>query len=190
MIDFRQARFLASGADQRSFLTDRPQVVFIGRSNAGKSSLINACCDNRKLMKVSKEAGRTRLMNYLDLGGRFYLVDAPGYGYAAAGDFTRLLSEYFYASHRQIRGVYWLLDPLRPLKPADVELLAMIDHYELSLCAVFAKTDKLKLKEKNAAKRFESAELTGRRVIWTSARTGVGLEELRTAIAADLASNH
>lgn len=186
MIDFRSSFFIKSGVDEKSFLYDRDQVVMIGRSNAGKSSIINALCDNKKLMKVSKEAGRTRMMNYLDLGKKYYLVDAPGYGYATGRMFTDLLSNYFREAKSRIKSVYWLLDPLRPLKDEDFELKEMLETYQLRYVILFAKVDKYKQKERQAAKKVATTTFQNELVLFTSSTSKEGLDSVRKDIEAAL----
>lgn len=186
MIDFHSSFFYKSGVDEKSFLYDRDQVVMIGRSNAGKSSIINALCDNKKLMKVSKEAGRTRMMNYLDLGKKYYLVDAPGYGYATGRMFNELLSNYFQKARGRIKSVYWLIDPLRPLKDEDFELREMLEAYKLRYVILFAKVDKYKQKERQAAKKVASSIFQNELVIFTSSTSKEGLDTVRKDIEVSL----
>ncbi|HBD06558.1 MAG TPA: ribosome biogenesis GTP-binding protein YsxC [Firmicutes bacterium] len=183
MIDFRQAKFLLSANSQKTFLSDRPIVVIIGRSNAGKSTLVNTLCDNKKLMKVSKEAGRTRLLNYLDIQDKYYLVDAPGYGYAGALNFIDMLAEFFSCVKGKIKAVYLLLDPRRKLQEDDFDLFEMISSYKLNMKIVFSKMDKLNSSERKVAEKVRNTTFSKNEVFYVSSLTKMGIEELRKDIA-------
>lgn len=179
MIDFRRAKFLLSAVDERSFLRDRNIIVMIGRSNAGKSTLVNVLCDNKKLMKVSKEPGRTRQMNYLDIDDKYYLVDAPGYGYAGSMDYMSMLASYFDFAKKRIKCVYFLLDPLRKLKNDDFDLFEMCEKYEIDLKIIFAKMDKFNATLRRQAEEIRTRAFKTREVFYVSSKTKEGIEELR-----------
>lgn len=186
MIKLRDAKFLLSAVDEKSFLFDRPQVVFMGRSNAGKSSLVNAICDNKNLMKVSKTAGRTRQMNYLDVDGVAYLVDAPGYGFAGIFDFVHMLSLYFVTGKNKIKKAYFLFDPLRDLKDEDYELIEMFDEYQIPYAMVFTKIDRLNKKELNLTIKKADEKFPNAKHFYISSSKKIGLEDLRADIAKSL----
>lgn len=143
MIDFRRASFLKSAARRSDFLTDRPQLVFLGRSNVGKSSLINAVCGNSHLMYVSRTPGRTQLLNYLDLEGRYYLVDAPGYGYASgsANNFESMMLDYFRTVTRVAPVL--LTDSRRPFTDDDRAVIGLLSSFGLNPTVILTKADKL-----------------------------------------------
>lgn len=186
VIKLRDAKFLLSAVDEKSFLFDRPQVVFMGRSNAGKSSLVNAICDNKNLMKVSKTAGRTRQMNYLDVDGVAYLVDAPGYGFAGIFDFVHMLSLYFVTGKNKIKKAYFLFDPLRDLKDEDYELIEMFDEYQIPYAMVFTKIDRLNKKELNLTIKKADEKFPNAKHFYVSSSKKIGLEDLRADIAKSL----
>jgi len=81
MLNFKNTKFVKSAISDKDSLFDKPHAIFIGRSNVGKSTLINSLSGNKNLAFVSKRPGHTKLLNYFDVAGKMYLVDAPGYGY-------------------------------------------------------------------------------------------------------------
>jgi len=172
----------------------RPEIAFAGRSNVGKSSLINALTGRKTLARVSVTPGRTRELNFFTLGpeGAFYLVDMPGYGYAkapkaAVRGWTRLIEDYL-KGRRELRRVFLLIDARHGVKPNDRDTMALLDESALSYQAVLTKADKPKQSELDAAIAKTEAELAKHpaaypQVLVTSARTGSGIPDLRAAIA-------
>jgi len=131
-----------------------PELAFAGRSNAGKSSAINALTGRRRLAFVSKTPGRTQLLNFFDLGGRAYLVDLPGYGYADAPHEVRehweeLVGNYI-AQRESLAGVVVMMDVRHPLTPLDVQLLDWLHVADRRVHVLLTKADKL---SKQAAQR-------------------------------------
>lgn len=173
---------------------DRSEVCFAGRSNVGKSSLINSLTNRAKLARSSAEPGRTRELNYFDLGeGRMYLVDLPGFGYAKvsrkqAEAWTKLTRAYL-RGRPSLRRVFLLVDSRRGLMDADVEVMDMLDSSAVTYQIVLTKVDKLKkaaaddMVEKIAAglKTHGAAHPVVR---VTSSEKGWGIPELRAEIAA------
>jgi len=171
---------------------DRPEIAFAGRSNVGKSSLVNALTGRKTLAKTSNTPGRTQQLNYFDLGGRAYMVDMPGYGYAQAPvdqvrAWTALVKSYL-RGRASLARVFVLIDSRHGLKEVDREALDVLDQAATSYQIVLTKLDQLKLPEQ--AERIEqTATALIRRpaafpvVLATSSREGLGLEELRAAIA-------
>ncbi len=146
---YRQARFLTSAAKLSQCPPDEGfEVAFAGRSNAGKSSAINAICDHRGLTKVSKTPGRTQLINFFGLDEHRRLVDLPGYGFAKVSvkikrEWQRNLAEYL--ERRQcLRGLVLLMDVRHPLKEFDLQMLEWAAHVGLPVHVLLTKTDKLK----------------------------------------------
>jgi GTP-binding protein len=172
----------------------RPEIAFAGRSNVGKSSLINALTGRKTLARVSVTPGRTRELNFFTLGpeGAFYLVDMPGYGYAkapkaAARGWTRLIEDYL-KGRRELRRVFLLIDARHGIKPNDRDTMALLDESAVSYQAVLTKADKPKQSELDATMAKTEAELTKHpaaypQVLVTSARTGSGIPDMRAAIA-------
>ena len=148
MFDYRQARFLTSVANIRDLPPDRGrEVAFAGRSNAGKSSTINALTGRRNLARTSRTPGRTRLINFFELDELHRLVDLPGYGYAKvprsmSREWGTLVGRYL-ASRRSLTGVVVLMDIRRPLTGLDGTLLEWCRAANLPILAVLTKADKL-----------------------------------------------
>ena len=127
---------------------DGPEVAFAGRSNVGKSSLLNALTGRRSLARVSNEPGRTRQLNFFDLAGRLMLVDMPGYGYARAGravkqDWQGLMFEYL-RGRPTLRRVMLLLDARIELKDADIAVMDLLDRAAVTYQLVLTKVDAVK----------------------------------------------
>jgi GTP-binding protein len=172
---------------------DLPEVAFAGRSNVGKSSLINGLTARRQLARASGEPGRTREVNFFLLDERLRLADLPGYGFARAGrGVTRKfqdLGRAYLRGRPNLRRVYLLIDARHGLKSTDAEALDALDRAAVSYQIVLTKADKLKPAEV-AAMIAETAKTVSRRpaafprVLATSAETGYGLADLRAEIAA------
>jgi len=171
---------------------DLPEVCFAGRSNVGKSSLINALTHQNGLARASNTPGRTRELNYFNASDRLYLVDLPGYGYARASkvdiaNWTKL-TRAFLRGRQALRRVFVLVDSRHGLKPSDLELFEMLDEAAVTYQIVLTKIDKLK---KGALAKVEAKTLAAiaRRpaahpeVQTTSSAKGTGLAELRADIA-------
>ena len=170
-----------------------PEVAFAGRSNVGKSSLINALTGHRTLARASNTPGRTRQLNFFDLGaGRLTLVDMPGYGYAQAGaaikrDWQGLMFE-FLRGRPTLRRVVLLLDARIELKESDAAVMALLDRAAVTYQLVLTKTDGVK-PAALAAKTAEAAALARAHpaafpeVVATSSETGAGIAELRAELA-------
>jgi GTP-binding protein len=172
---------------------DLPEVAFAGRSNVGKSSLINALTGRKHLARASTEPGRTREVNFFLLDGRLRLADLPGYGFARASrsDKRRFqdLGRAYLRGRPNLRRVYLLIDARHGLKATDAEALDALDQAAVSYQVVLTKTDKLKPAEAQAM-AVETATKVARRpaafprVVATSAETGTGLADLRAEVAA------
>jgi len=170
-----------------------PEVAFAGRSNVGKSSLLNALTGRRALARVSDTPGRTRQLNFFDLGGRLILVDMPGYGYARAGkavkqDWQGLMFDYL-RGRATLRRVMLLLDARIEVKEADRAVLELLDRAAVTFQLVLTKADDVrpaalerKREEIQALARQHPAAYPD--VVVTSSETGEGIAELRGAIAA------
>ncbi len=146
---YRQARFLTSAARLHQCPPDEGyEVAFAGRSNAGKSSAINAICDHKGLTKVSKTPGRTQLINFFELDEQRRLVDLPGYGYAKVSvqvkkAWQENLAEYL-EKRRCLEGLILLMDVRHPLKEFDLQMLEWAGHMDLPVHVLLTKADKLK----------------------------------------------
>jgi GTP-binding protein len=177
----------------------RPEIAFAGRSNVGKSSLINALTGRTSLARVSVTPGRTRELNYFTLGkeGALYLVDMPGYGYARASKsaikgWTRLIRDYL-KGRRELKRVFLFIDARHGIKPSDEETMELLDEAAVSYQVVLTKADKPKPSELAAVQAKVKSDVAKHpaaypEMLTTSARMGSGIPELRTAIAS-VASN-
>ena len=169
-----------------------PELAFAGRSNVGKSSLVNALTGQRSLARTSGQPGRTRQLNFFDLGGRMVLVDMPGYGYAEAAkqvkqDWQGLMFEYL-RGRPTLRRVILLLDARIEIKESDTAVMELLDRAAVTYQVVLTKADAVK-PAALAAKLAEVAALARRHpaalmdVLVTSSETGAGIAELRAARA-------
>jgi GTP-binding protein len=177
----------------------RPEVAFAGRSNVGKSSLINALTGRTSLARVSVTPGRTRELNFFTLGKdkAFTLVDMPGYGYARASKsaikgWTRLIRDYL-KGRRELKRVFLLIDARHGIKPNDEETMELLDEAAVSYQVVLTKADKPKASELAAVQAKVASALAKHpaaypEMLTTSARMGSGIPELRAAVAS-VASN-
>ena len=132
------ARLETSAPDASGFPKDGlPQIALAGRSNAGKSSLINALCNSKSLARSSQQPGKTRLINFYRINDAFYLVDLPGFGYAKVGHEGKELMEIvlraFFDASMSLRGVLYLVDPRVPDSPVDHAALEWILDQEIPL---------------------------------------------------------
>jgi GTP-binding protein len=173
--------------------TDMPEVAFAGRSNVGKSSLINALVGRHRLARASTEPGRTREINFFLLDGRLRLVDLPGYGFAkvSRGEARRFqdLGRAYLRGRPNLKRVYLLIDARHGLKAPDTEALDALDRAAVSYQILLTKADKLKRGEADAMVAATLAQVSKRpaafpRVLATSAEKGEGLPGLRAEIAA------
>lgn len=169
-----------------------PEVAFAGRSNVGKSSLVNALTGRRTLAKTSNTPGRTQLLNFFDLGGRLMLTDLPGYGYARAPKadverWTRLVDAYL-RGRAPLHRALLLIDARHGLKDVDRRVMAMLDKAAVVYQVVLTKADKVRPGEADrrlAETRTEVATHTAAypEVLATSVKTGAGIPKLRAALA-------
>lgn len=171
---------------------DRTEVCFAGRSNVGKSSLINALTGRAKLARSSAEPGRTRELNYFDIGeGRLYLVDMPGFGYAQVSKsqvaaWTKLIKSYL-RGRQTLRRVFLLVDARRGLMETDAEIMDLLDGAAVIYQIVLTKIDKVPKAEVEAVLAAIAGKLKKRGaahpvVLQTSSEKGWGIPELRAEI--------
>jgi GTP-binding protein len=188
MSRFGEARFLTSVAAPAQFPADvGAEVAFAGRSNAGKSSAINAITQHRGLARTSKTPGRTRLLNYFELGPAKRLVDLPGYGYASVAAAERAAWLPLLESLRaraSLKGLFVIVDSRRGLTHDDEGLIAWTQSAQ-RLHLLLAKADKLNRGESVAVLRDTTMRLAGRGTVQLfSALRGIGLREAQETLAA------
>lgn len=162
------------------------EIAMAGRSNAGKSSALNAIAERKSLARVSKTPGRTRLLNYFDLGAGRRIVDLPGYGYAAVtNDERRLWAPLLNALRNRVslRGLVVIVDSRRGVAAEDLELIAWADPARCRVHVLLAKTDKLKRTEAAQALRSARAKLDQRVSVQAfSAHDGTGVREAQEVL--------
>ena len=171
---------------------DRLEVCFAGRSNVGKSSLINALTGRKNLARASNTPGRTQEINYFTAGDSRYLVDLPGYGYAEAPKpvvekWQRLLKAYL-QGRPTLRRAFVLIDTRHGIKAVDEEILTMLDRSAVTFQVVLTKADKVKASDREAIFAQVRAALQKHpaaypEIVMTSSEKGDGIETLRSIIA-------
>lgn len=174
-------------------VSDDLEIAFAGRSNVGKSSLINALTGRRDLARTSNTPGRTRELNFFTVDAGLTIVDMPGYGYARASKrdvraWTRLVFDYL-RGRSKLRRVYLLVDSRHGLKSSDLEALDLLDKAAVSYQIVLTKCDEPKpaALEQTVAETVKSIAKRPAAhpdILATSSRTGAGITELRAEIAA------
>jgi len=173
-------------------ITSLPEIAFAGRSNVGKSSLINTLVGQRQLARVSNTPGRTQEINFFDLGGRLMIVDLPGYGYAQApkdkAAIWAVFIKRFLKGRTQLRRAYVLIDSRHGIKPQDEDIMTLMDESAVNYQIILTKTDKIKPDElarcqaavTEAAAKHVAAHPV---VLATSSVDGAGMPELRAALS-------
>jgi GTP-binding protein len=186
--------FVTSGNDVYRLPESRAEVAFLGRSNVGKSSLLNALANHKRLAHTSKTPGRTQLLNLFELGNGTTAVDLPGYGFAAVPGATRSgwkqMIEAYLLERRALEMVLVLVDGEVGPTPLDTSMLAWLQLNDLPHTVVAAKADKVK-PSKRALRRAEVADgcnVDPDAVVWVSAAKGDGIDKLRGLILGWLAA--
>ena len=191
-MEIKEAQFVMSNTEVRKCpAPDRPEYAFIGRSNVGKSSLINMLTNKKSLAKTSGKPGKTRLINHFLIDKEWYLVDLPGYGYAQVPKAERLKWETMLRNYilkrENLYCLFVLIDSRHPAQQVDLDFMEWLGVGQIPFNIVFTKTDKLKpdeLKENLKAyeeKMFETWEQMPGYFV-SSTTTGAGKEEILTFI--------
>ena len=171
---------------------DRLEVCFAGRSNVGKSSLINALTGTRGLARASNTPGRTQEINYFDVGGQLYMVDLPGYGFAEAPvavvrQWQALLKNYL-SGRSTLRRAFVLIDARHGVKAVDEEIMKLLDTSAVTFQCVLTKSDKVKAAERDKVLEQVRGALAKHpaaypEIVLTSSEKGEGIATLRAIIA-------
>lgn len=188
---FSQAKFIISVATDKQLPIDQgAEVAFAGRSNAGKSSAINAITGVKGLAKTSKTPGCTQLLNFFAFDDKQHLVDLPGYGYAKVPETTRLrwinTLEHYLHQRQSLKGLILVTDIRHPLNPFDQQMLGWANQSQLPIHILLTKADKLSRGAANIALQQVLKALANNQNAITaqlfSAKSGMGLEEARRAL--------
>ena len=186
---FINVKFIKSASKKDEFIVDElPQIAIVGRSNVGKSSLINLLTNNSKMAKTSSMPGRTRLVNYFNVNNQMYLVDLPGYGFAKASKnltsaWDSVMNDYF-TDNEKLKLVLVLIDSRILPTELDMQMMDYLAEHEIPALIVMTKTDKLNRSEINLNKDKISKMLRYNKdlIIPTSTLKRVGVEEITTKI--------
>lgn len=180
--------FVTSATDHRKLPPARAEVAFVGRSNVGKSSLLNALANRKRLAHVSKTPGRTQLLNLFALGGGGTAVDCPGYGFASVpgkirGGWQEMIEGYL-LERENLRTILVLVDgEIGPTK-LDVAMLDWLEAHDAPFVVIATKLDKVKPSKRGQRKRdlADACEVEPDEVIWVSAAANIGIDELRDMV--------
>jgi GTP-binding protein len=181
------ARFIKSAQQPKDFPRDqRPEIVFCGRSNIGKSSLLNALTNSRGLARTSSSPGRTQTINFFLINEQLYFVDLPGYGYAKVSksiknEWGKMVESYL--EHRgEVKLVLMLVDSRMAPTESDAVMKDWLDHHSIPNAIILTKTDKISRSQLNQALRTSAQTLNTKEILPFSAITGFGKEEILSRI--------
>ena len=178
-----QAEFVLSAVSKNDFPREGiPEVVFAGRSNVGKSSLINRLAGIEKLARTSSTPGKTQSINFYRINRSFFFVDLPGYGYAKAGkaatrQWGKLIEQYFGERSAVVLAIQ-IVDSRMPPTKLDLQLSEWLERLEVPRMVVATKSDKLSNNQKGSQMNIISSSFGGRPVVMSSAKTGIGCKEI------------
>ena len=188
---FRQEAEFIAGAAKISQIPQLwlPEIAFFGKSNVGKSSLINNICNNSHLARVSNTPGRTRQINFFSINKKFILVDLPGYGFAEVPLYVKkqweILINHYLKNSVNLKLVNLLIDSRRGIKPPDIEIAKLLLSYNKNFQIVFTKSDKTSQRENLSTTANNLLATLGYscNVIYTSSRSKEGARELQVSLA-------
>ncbi|AVQ40344.1 YihA family ribosome biogenesis GTP-binding protein [Clostridium botulinum] len=158
-MEIKKAEFVISAVKKAQYPEDgRPEIAFVGRSNVGKSTLINTLTNRRKLVKVSSTPGKTRLINFFLINDNMYFVDLPGYGYAKVSKKEKenwgYIMEQYLVEREQLKKIVLLVDSRHKPTSDDINMYNWIKHYNYEVLVVGTKLDKLKRNDINKNKKI------------------------------------
>ena len=187
MINFKNSTFVKSSPSVKDRPLDQyPEVLIVGKSNVGKSSLINTMCQRKNLAFTSSKPGHTRLLNYYNIDNVFYLVDAPGYGFARGGvDLDRLfgtMMEEYFNDNTYLKLVLLLIDSRREFSENDLEILDYMNENKIPYFIVITKTDKINQRGKSDLNKRLAALGIKENIYYTSSLEPRTIEKLRQGI--------
>jgi len=183
------ARFLKSATDVSRLGDCHSEVAFVGRSNVGKSSLLNALVRQKQLARTSKTPGRTREINVFLAGPDRWIVDLPGYGYAKRPAKERSawqgMIERYLTTRETLRMIFVLVDAEVGPTPLDLQMIEWLESIDRDYCIVATKSDRVKASRQHAQRRDVAAVLglTAPDIAWVSSSTGTGIDDLRREVA-------
>ena len=186
-MNLQKVEFVRSAATPKDFLSEGlPQIAFAGKSNVGKSSVLNCILQRKNFARVGQKPGKTIHINYFKVDGRVYFVDLPGYGYAKVSNADRdrwdkLINSYF-EENRNNELLIQLLDCRHDPSADDVQMLQFLHYHRIPFVIVLTKADKLKKSQiAETQSRFEKIGLQygSQKVFLTSSEKGTGMEELK-----------
>jgi GTP-binding protein len=193
LVKIISAKFIAAAQSPESFPKDRrPEIVFMGRSNVGKSSLINSLLGMKGLARTSSTPGRTQSINFFLINDEFYFVDLPGYGYAKTSKENRRawgkLIEKYLAERQQLVLSILIVDARHEPSPLDLQMKSWLQHSGIPYLVVSTKVDKLSSNEKRKSRERAEQILETDRVIPYSSLTGEGAKHIWNEIRAGITS--
>ena len=184
---FKNTEFIFGITNYKKLPEDEgSEILLAGRSNAGKSSALNALTDNPKLARISKTPGRTTEINFFKVNDGLMLLDLPGYGFAKSGqsrikDWGSLLGEYF-ANRKALKGVLIFMDIRHPLKPIDLEMIKLCESFNIDYVAVLTKSDKVSKNIEMKTIQQVSKETNAIDIVSISSLNKNGFEKLRKVL--------
>lgn len=180
-VNFNNIDFIKSAPDLKNFLFDKESILFLGKSNVGKSSLINKIFNRKNFMRVSQTPGRTRMLNYALVDDTFYMIDAPGYGYfKKIDDFESMMLSFIKNNNKTCKLAMLLVDSRRLISEDDKSVAELLAKYEIPFIYVYTKSDKLKQQDLHKVKvEIEQNMLNA---ILVSAETSKNIDKLREII--------
>lgn len=192
LIFYQQAEHYTAAADISHFpILDVPEVCFAGRSNVGKSSLINSICTKRSLARTSNTPGRTQLIHFYNIQNKLFLSDLPGYGYAKAPkskifEWTKLMENYF-KNRVNLTRVFILIDARRGLKNSDHELMDLLNIVAVNFQCILTKIDKISSKALNdivTDTKYQIKDYAAAypEIIETSANKKIGIDKIHECL--------